>query len=100
LQQRCKIIIKGKEISFMAGEELIMSDPGVIKAAAAAIGLGIAAVGGTLGQGMAISRSVEAMARQPEVKNDIRATMLLGLVFIESIVLYALVIAFITLFVK
>lgn len=83
----------------MAGEEMLM-DPSVLKVVAAALGLGIAAAGGAIGQGLAISKSVEAMARQPEVKNDIRATMLLGLVFIESIVLYALVIAFITLFVK
>ncbi len=82
----------------MAGTEM-MTDPGVYKMVAGVAALGLAAAAGTIGQSIAVGKSVEAMARQPEVKNDVRASMLLGLVFIESLVLYALVVAFITLFV-
>jgi F-type H+-transporting ATPase subunit c len=73
-------------------------DISVYKAVAAALGLGFAAGLAAIGQSIAVGKSVESMARQPEMKNDIRAAMLLGLVFMESLVLYALVVAFITIF--
>ena len=82
----------------MDGEQVV-SNLGVLKPLGGVIALGLAAAFGTIAQGMAIGKSVESIARQPDAKNDIRGAMLLGLVFIESLVLYALVIAFITLFV-
>jgi F-type H+-transporting ATPase subunit c len=59
---------------------------------ALAIGLGmaIAVLGGTFGQGRAVSASVEATARQPEAGGRIFLAMILGLGFIESLVLFAL----------
>ena len=82
----------------MAAEQIV-NNLEVLKPMAGAIAIGLAAGLGTIGQGMAVGKAVESIARQPEAKNDIRGTMLLGLVFMESLVLYALVIAFITLFV-
>ena len=67
---------------------------------AAGIGLGVAAFGGALGQGMLAGRAMEAMARQPEMASKLQTAMLLGLAFVESLTIYALLISFILLFVN
>jgi ATP synthase F0 subunit c len=56
--------------------------------------LAIAAAFGALGQGRAITASVEAMARQPEAGGRIFTSMIIGLALIETLVIYTLVIAF------
>jgi F-type H+-transporting ATPase subunit c len=56
--------------------------------------LGIAAFGGALGQGRAIASACEGIARQPEAGGAIQTAMIIGLALIESLVIYALVIAF------
>ena len=61
---------------------------------AAAFVLGIAAAFGALGQGRAIAASVEGIARNPGAAGAIRLSMIIGLALIESLVIYALVIAF------
>ena len=60
-------------------------------------GIGMAIASGlcALGQGKAIAGACEGMARNPGVAAAIRAAMILGLVFIESLALYTLVIIFI-----
>ena len=58
------------------------------------IGLGIAAGLCGLGQGRATGSAVEAMARNPGARPGIFIFLLLGLALIESLALYALVIAF------
>jgi F-type H+-transporting ATPase subunit c len=65
---------------------------------ASALGLAIAAFGGAIGQGWAVSKAVEGIARQPEAANNIRAALILGLALIESLVIYALVVALILIF--
>ena len=60
----------------------------------AAFVLGIAAAFGALGQGKAIASSVEGIARNPSAGAAIRGAMIIGLALIESLVIYALVIAF------
>ena len=69
------------------------------KAVAAAVAVGLAAMGGGLGMGIAVSRSTEAIARQPEATNDIRGTLMLGLVFIETAIIYALIVSILVIFV-
>ena len=49
--------------------------------------------------GIAVSRSTEAIARQPEATNDIRGTLMLGLVFIETAIIYALIVSILVIFV-
>jgi F-type H+-transporting ATPase subunit c len=61
----------------------------------AGIGMAIASGLCALGQGKAIAGACEGMARNPGVAAAIRAAMILGLVFIESLALYTLVIIFI-----
>lgn len=69
------------------------------KALAAAIAIGLVATGGAIAMGMAISKSVEGIARQPEAEGKIRTTLMLGLVFVETAIIYALVVAILIIFV-
>ena len=64
-------------------------------ALAAGLGLGIAAFGGALGQGRAASAVLEGIARNPGAADKIFTPFILGLALIESLVIYALVIAFV-----
>jgi F-type H+-transporting ATPase subunit c len=61
---------------------------------AAAFVLGVAAAAGAIGQGRAIAASVEGIARNPGAAAPIRLSMIIGLALIESLVIYALLIAF------
>ena len=63
-------------------------------AVAAALAICIAAFGSALGQGNVASKALEGMARQPEAAGMLRTNMILALAFIESLSIYALVIAF------
>lgn len=58
------------------------------------IGIGIAAFGGALGQGRAAAAALEGIARNPEASSKIQTPMIIALALIESLVIYALVIAF------
>ncbi len=61
---------------------------------AAAIAIGVAAFAGAFGQGKAVASACTSMGRNPGAAGPVRITMLLGVAFIESLVIYALVIAF------
>ena len=62
--------------------------------------LAFAAAFGALAQGKAVSAAVEAIARNPSAASDIRGDLILGLVLIESLVIYVLLISLILFFVK
>ena len=63
-------------------------------AIAAGFGMALAAFGGALGQGRVASAACEGMARNPGAGGAIRAAMILGLVFIETLALLTLVVIF------
>jgi F-type H+-transporting ATPase subunit c len=65
---------------------------------AAALAIGLAAIGPGIGQGNAAGQAVEGIARQPEAEGKIRGTLLLTLAFMESLTIYGLVIALVLLF--
>ncbi|AFY70562.1 ATP synthase F0 subcomplex C subunit [Thalassoporum mexicanum PCC 7367] len=65
---------------------------------AASIAVGLAAVGPGIGQGIAASRAVEGIARQPEAEGKIRGTLLLSLAFMEALTIYGLVVSLVLLF--
>lgn len=69
------------------------------KAIAAAIAIGLAAASGAIGMGIGIAKSVEGISRQPEAEGKIRTTLMLGLVFVETAIIYALVVAILIIFV-
>lgn len=58
------------------------------------IGVGIAAMGCGLGQGRLMSSAMESIGRNPNSAGQIFTPMIIGLAFIESLTLYALVVAF------
>ncbi|SKA79865.1 ATP synthase F0 subunit C [Desulfobaculum bizertense] len=78
------------------------ADGGVATASvwASAIGMAIAAAGCGLGQGMGLKAACEGTARNPEASGKITVTLILGLAFVESLAIYALVVNLILLFVK
>ena len=61
----------------------------------AAIVLGIAAAAGAISQGKTAVAACDGMARNPGASGQIRAMAFLGLVLIESLVIYSLIIAFV-----
>jgi F-type H+-transporting ATPase subunit c len=64
--------------------------PGEVKFLGGMIGLGIAGGLCGIGQGKAVAGCAEAMARNPGASGNIRFALLLGLVFIETLTIYAL----------
>ena len=63
-------------------------------AVAAAIGVAIAAFGGAFGQGRTASTALDGIARNPGAADKLFTPMILGLAFIESLVIYSLVVFF------
>nr|HID59043.1 ATP synthase F0 subunit C [Desulfobacterales bacterium] len=70
----------------------------VASVTAAGFGIGIAAFGTGIAQGIAIKGAVEGTARNPEASGKITVTMLIGLAMIESLCIYALVVALILIY--
>ncbi len=69
--------------------------------AASAIGAGLAMIAGLgpgIGEGIAVSKALEAIGRQPECKGTVTSTMLLGCAVAESTGIYSLVIALILIY--
>ena len=69
------------------------------KAIACAVAVGTAAAGGAVGMGILGAKSSESIARQPEAEGKIRTSMMLTLVFIETAIIYALLVAILIIFV-
>lgn len=69
------------------------NDVAMFKAIAAGLAIGIAAFGGALGQGKAASAALEGIARNPNAASALFTPFLLSLALIESLVIYALLIA-------
>ena len=70
-----------------------------LKAIAAGIAVGVAAAGGAVAMGLATAKSAESIARQPEAEGKVRTTLMLGLVFIETAIIYALLVVILIIFV-
>lgn len=68
-------------------------DKGVI-AIAAGLAIGLAAFGGALGQAKTAAAALEGIARNPAAQGKIFTPMIIGLALIESLVIYAFVIAY------
>lgn len=66
---------------------------------AAALAIGIGAIGPGVGIGLIAGPALNAMGRNPEAAGIVRTNMILAIVFAEAVSIYALVIALIILFV-
>lgn len=64
----------------------------------ALIAIAIGVLGPAIAMGLAISRAMDALARQPEAESSIMRTLFIGLAMIESLAIYVLVIVLIVLF--
>ena len=90
---------------FAAGEttEAVAASGGidikVIKAIAAAIAIGIPAAVGAIAMAIFGGKAVEGISRQPEADGKIRTSFMLGLVFIETAIIYALLVVILIIFV-
>lgn len=69
------------------------------KAMASALAIGLAAAAGAIGMGLGIAKAVEGISRQPEAEGKIRTMLMLGLVFVETAIIYALIVAILIIFV-
>lgn len=69
------------------------------KSNGAGLAIGIAAGAGAIGMGLAVAKSAEGISRQPEAEGKIRTTLMLGLVFIETAIIYALLAVILIIFV-
>ena len=67
-------------------------------AIAAGLCMGIGAIGPALGEGNAVSKALEGIARQPEAASDLRTNMILGCAVTETTGIYSLLISFLILF--
>ena len=65
----------------------------------AGIAIGFGAIGPGIGVGILVSKALEALGRNPEAENIIRANMILGIAFAEAIAIYALIVGVIAAFV-
>ena len=73
----------------------------IIKAACAigaGLCMGIGAIGPAIGEGNAVGKALEGMARQPEAAGDLRTNMILGCAITETTGIYSLLISFLILF--
>lgn len=81
----------------MAAEEAAAGGKNMWQFVGAAFAIGIAAAFGALGQARGLAAACEAIGRNPGAVGPIRITMIIGLALIESLVIYALIIAFLIL---
>ena len=68
------------------------------KAIGAGLCMGIGAIGPAIGEGNAVGKALEGMARQPEAAANLRTNMILGCAITESTGIYSLVISLLILF--
>ena len=61
----------------------------------AVIGYGLAAIGPGIGVGLVVSKTIESIARQPELAGRLTVTMYLGIAFVEALALIGLAAGFI-----
>lgn len=68
------------------------------KAVGAALCMGVGAIGPAIGEGNAVGKALEGMARQPEMASELRTNMILGCAITETTGIYSLVVALLLLF--
>jgi F-type H+-transporting ATPase subunit c len=93
------VVLLTSAVAFAQGGEAgtldaIKASNGGWIALAAGLAIGLAAFGGALGQGKAAAAALDGIARNPGSADKVFTPLILGLALIESLVIYALIIAF------
>ncbi len=70
-----------------------------LTAIAAGMAIGLAAAGGAIAMGIVGGKAAEGISRQPDMESKIRTTLMLDLVFIETAIIYALLVVILIIFV-
>jgi F-type H+-transporting ATPase subunit c len=70
------------------------------RALGAAFCMGVGAIGPAIGEGHAVGKALEAMARQPEMAGTLRTNMILGCAVTETTGIYALVVSLLLMFMR
>ena len=73
-------------------------DPEAAKLLGGGLAVGLGAIGPGIGIGLIANGALNAMGRNPEVSDELRNVMILGIVFAESIAIYALVVGLVLIF--
>ena len=76
-----------------------VANPENLKTIAAAIAIGLGAIGPAVGIGLLAGKAMEAIGRNPEAAGKVQSAMILAIAFTEAIAVYALVVALIIMFV-
>ncbi len=69
------------------------------KALAVGLAIGLAAAGGGIGMGIVGGKAADGMSRQPDMESKIRTSLMLTMVFIETAIIYALLVVILVIFV-
>ena len=64
----------------------------------AGLGAGVAAIGAGIGVGRIGGSALEAMARQPEMRGDLRANMIVAAALVEGVALFAVIVCLLVVF--
>ena len=73
-------------------------DVNAAKLLAAGLCMGLGAIGPAIGEGTAVGKALEAMARQPEMAGTLRTNMILGCAITETTGIYSLVVSLLLMF--
>lgn len=76
-----------------------VTEPGVVVPMAAALAIGLGALGPGIGIGLAVRGAMDAIGRNPEAEGAVRLTMIIGAALAEAVAIYAFVVALIIAFV-
>lgn len=95
--RKIMVILSALSVFFIAS--VAMADGGgtgdAYRSIGAGLAIGLAAFGGGIGQGRTSAAALEGIARNPTAQGKVFVPMIIGLALIESLVLYAFVIAFV-----
>lgn len=83
-------------LAFAQDGDAVTAGRGAV-AVAAAIAIGAAALGGTMGQGRAAAAALEGISRNPQAADKMFVPMILALAFMESLVILAFLVSFVSL---
>lgn len=73
-------------------------DINAARALGAALCMGLGAIGPAIGEGNAVGKALEGMARQPEIAGTLRTNMILGCAVTETTGIYSLIVSFLLIF--
>lgn len=88
------LLVSSPTLAFAEASSTTGSSSAGMIAIGGAIAIGLAALGGTLGQAKAISAALESIGRNPSAQGKLFIPMLIGLAFVESLVIIAFVVAY------